>query len=68
MAGTDNTIGHFYARRYGGGLRKARKPFVCQGSLCLHRVQAGEHYFDTMEPTQWPKTKRICEPCSRKEM
>lgn len=54
----------FYARRYGGGYRTCRKQFTCQQSLCLRKVEPGEQYLDTMEPTTWPKTKRICAHCA----
>lgn len=54
----------FYQRRNGGGVRTARKPFTCAQALCLKKVQPGEVYFDTMETTIWPATKRICVTCS----
>lgn len=62
------TRGHFYARRYGGGWRKARKPFTCQQSLCLGKIAAGDEYFDTLAPTTWPATKRICACCAKEEL
>lgn len=54
----------FYSRRYGGGLRTARKQFTCQQLGCFKKVEPGEDYFDTMEPTTWPATKKICCSCS----
>lgn len=54
----------FYARRYGGGLRTARKQRKCEQWGCFKRIEPGECYFDTMETTTWPKTKCICTTCS----
>ena len=58
----------FYSRRYGGGLRTARKPFTCQQFGCLKKIEPGESYFDTMEPATWPTTKRICCACSEEHV
>lgn len=58
------TRAEFYARKNGGGLRTARKPFTCMQSLCLKKIEPGEVYFDTREVTAWPKFKRICVHCS----
>lgn len=54
----------FYARKNGGGLRTARKPFTCAQFGCLKKIEPGEQYFDTQETTAWPATKRICTCCS----
>lgn len=54
----------FYQRKNGGGYRTARKERPCEQSLCLTRIQPGEQYFDTMEPTTWPRTKALCECCA----
>jgi hypothetical protein len=56
----------FYARKNGGGYRKARKEFGCQQFGCFKRIVVGEKYFDTLEVTTWPKTKRICACCAEK--
>ena len=54
----------FYARKNGGGLRTARKEFKCGQFGCFRVVHPGEKYFDTVETTIWPATKRICVCCS----
>lgn len=61
---TTQTRATFYARRYGGGYRIARKALTCEQSLCLRKVQPGDKYFDTREVTTFPKTKRICAGCA----
>ncbi len=58
----------WYFRIHGGGLRKARKAFVCQQALCLARIEAGTKYFDTCQVTTWPATKRICTKCAGEEL
>lgn len=58
----------FYQRLHGGGLRTARRAFVCGQFGCLKKVQPGEQYFDTMETTTWPATKKICTACSEVEL
>jgi len=54
----------FYSRRYGGGYRTARKAFTCNQFGCFRRIEPGTSYFDTMEVTEFPKTKRICAACA----
>lgn len=54
----------FYQRRYGGGLRTARRPFTCQQFGCFQKIEPGVTYFDTGETTTYPATKRICVACS----
>lgn len=61
---TTQTRATFYARKNGGGLRTARKALICQQFGCLRRIEPGEFYFDTMEVTKWPATKRICACCA----
>lgn len=61
---TQETRATFYARRYGGGLRTARRPFTCQQFGCFNKVEPGVTYFDTCETTVYPATKRICVTCS----
>ncbi len=58
------TRAQFYARKNGGGMRTARKQFLCQTFGCMRVVQPGEDYLDTMEVTTWPATKRICACCA----
>jgi hypothetical protein len=58
------TRASFWTRKNGGGMRTARKAFMCQQFGCLRRIETGETYFDTLEVTTWPKTKRICTCCS----
>lgn len=54
----------FYQRKNGGGTRTARKAFTCMQFGCFKPLVPGEVYFDTMETTTWPATKRICVTCS----
>lgn len=54
------TRAEWYAQRYGGGWRTARKPFMCNQSLCLRRIEARQQYFDTCTPER----KRICAECA----
>lgn len=58
----------FYQRKNGGGYRTARKEFTCEQSLCLNKITPGMQYFDTMETTEWPKTKRICACCAEESI
>jgi hypothetical protein len=62
------TRAQFYERKYGGGYRTARKVVVCEQSLCLHKTQPGEQYFDTQQVTTWPNKKRICKTCAEQEV
>lgn len=62
------TRGDFYQRRYGGGLRTARKPTKCEQYGCYKRIMPGEQYFDTQETTTWPATKKLCVACSEVEI
>ncbi len=60
------TRGEFYARRYGGGLRTARKERKCEQFGCFKRIAAGEQYFDTMLVWKYPLTTKICTHCANK--
>ncbi len=62
------TRGQFYARLHGGGLRTARKAFVCSQFGCFKKVEPGEQYFDCQEVTVWPATKRICACCAEEKI
>lgn len=64
MGEPKNSRAYFYARKNGGGRRTARKPFTCGQLGCFRKIEAGMQYFDTLEPTQWPATKRICAHCA----
>lgn len=54
----------FYQRKNGGGYRTARKAFTCGQFGCFQQITPGVRYFDTLEVTTWPKTKRICACCA----
>jgi hypothetical protein len=58
----------FYARRFGGGYRTARAQRSCEQFGCYKPIVPGELYFDTREPTRWPKTKCICAGCAETEV
>lgn len=64
MTEMTQTRATFYQRKYGGGIRTARRTFTCAQFGCFKEIQPGEDYFDTGQVTTWPVMKRICASCS----
>ncbi len=71
------TRGDWYAGKYGGGWRSARKDSRCDrrdtsGMRCGGLILAGSPYFDTNTPNFYsnhPLARfRLCAPCATEEL
>ncbi len=62
------TRAQWYATRYSGGWRKARKRRLCGTSLCMTWTEAGSMYFDTNQKVGIHKTLCICAGCAQGEV
>ncbi len=71
------TRGDWYAQRYGGGWRTARKQHRCDqadahGLRCVGVTLAGSPYFDTNAPNPRSRNRfaklKLCAACATEEL